>query len=77
MKGGIKEDGLVFNRTRRLKCDRRNFRQPHPEKKKTNMVMSGDQNAGRSYSMRIDRNISDNVEKCYVFVKEFNKSKFY
>jgi hypothetical protein len=34
MNGGTKDEGLEYKRPRRLKCDRRNFRQPHPWKKK-------------------------------------------
>jgi hypothetical protein len=30
MNGGAKDEGLEYKRPRRLKCDRRNFRQPHP-----------------------------------------------
>jgi hypothetical protein len=29
MNGGTKDEGLEYKRLRRLKCDRRNFRQPH------------------------------------------------
>jgi len=45
--------------------------------KTTYMVMSRDQNAGKSHSMKTDSISFENVEEFKYLGKNFNKSKFY
>jgi hypothetical protein len=39
MNGGTKDEGLEYKWPQRLKCDRQNFRQPHPQKKKKTTIL--------------------------------------
>jgi hypothetical protein len=72
MNGGNKDDGLEYKRPRRLKCDRRNFRQPHPKKnnkeekkKRTTSLTLHTTGSALIKKMRGERNRGDFARKSF------------